>query len=56
MKKLAYISGTLFLSLTLLSVVFKILHLQGATLLLSVGLIGISLIFFPAFAKYKYDQ
>ncbi|MDD3322608.1 MAG: hypothetical protein PHS59_14310 [Paludibacter sp.] len=56
MKKLVYISGALFSSITVLSVLFKIMHLSGATILLYFGLIGFALIFIPAFAKYKYDK
>jgi hypothetical protein len=37
-------------------VLFKLLHLQGASELLIVGLAGIALIWIPAFAKYRYDQ
>jgi hypothetical protein len=56
MKKLVYISGAVFSSVTVLSVLFKLLHLQGATVLLIVGLAGLAFIWIPAFAKYRYDQ
>ncbi len=56
MKKLAYISGALFSSITVLASLFKLLHLQGAQILLAVGLAGIALIFIPAYAKYRYDR
>ncbi len=55
MRKAVYISGALFSSITLLSILFKILHLQGAQILLVIGMIGLALIFIPLYAKYKYD-
>ena len=56
MKKVVYISGAIFSSITVLSVLFKLLHLQGAPELLIFGLAGFALIFIPAFAKYTYDK
>ena len=56
MKKLVYLSGAIFSSLTLLSVLFKLLHWQGATPLLVMGLGGLAVVWIPAFAKYRYDQ
>ncbi len=56
MKKLTFISGALFSSLTVLAVLFKLLHLQGAPELLTIGLAGFALIFIPALAKYSYDK
>lgn len=56
MKKIAYISGAVFSSATVLAVLFKLLHLQGAQILLVVGLSGIALVFIPTYAKYRYDK
>lgn len=56
MKKIAIISGAVFSSTTMLSVLFKILHLQGADWLLMGGFGGLALIFIPAYAKWKYDD
>ena len=56
MRKAVYISGTLFSSLTLLSILFKLLHLQGAPTLLVIGMAGLAFIFIPFYAKYKYDK
>jgi hypothetical protein len=56
MKKIAFISGALFSSITVLSVLFKLLHLQGAQELLVIGLLGIAFIFIPSFTKYNYDK
>tara|TARA_S200000501_G_scaffold224821_1_gene210749 strand:- start:477 stop:650 length:174 start_codon:yes stop_codon:yes gene_type:complete len=54
LKKITYISAGMFSSMTLLAVLFKILHLQGATVLLTIGLMGLALVFIPAFLLYKY--
>lgn len=56
MKKLVIICGALFSSMTLLSVLFKLLHWQGATELLIVGMFGLTIIFIPTLAKYLYDK
>jgi len=55
-KKIFFISGALFSSLTVLAVLFKLMHLSGAAELLIAGLSGIALIVIPCYAKYKYDQ
>jgi len=55
-KKIAFISGALFGSISVLSVLFKLMHYQGATILLVVGLAGIALVFIPFYAKYRYDK
>lgn len=56
MKKLVVISGALFSSMSLLSVLFKLLHWQGAAELLIVGMFGLAVVFIPALAKYLYDK
>jgi len=56
LKKITFFSAALFSSMTLLSVLFKLLHLQGATILLTGGLMGLALVFIPAFSLYKYYQ
>lgn len=56
MKKLAFISGSLFSSLTVLGVLFKIHYWPGASILIILGLAGLALVFSPSFAKYKYDK
>ncbi len=45
-----------FGSLTVLSVLFKLLHYQYVSVLLIAGLTGISLVFIPFYAKYGYDK
>jgi len=56
MKKLVYISGTLFSMLTVLGILLKIDHWPGGIALLTLGLGGIALIFIPSFAIYKYNK
>lgn len=56
MRKIVYISGTVFSSVTLLSVLFKLLHLQGAQTLLIIGIAGLALVFIPLLAIYKYRK
>jgi hypothetical protein len=56
MKKIVYVSGALFSSITLLSFLFKLLYLQGAQTLLIIGILGLALIFIPFYALYKYKQ
>ncbi len=50
MKKLVYISGTLFSMLTVLGILLKIDHWPGGIALLTLGLGGIALIFIPSLA------
>jgi hypothetical protein len=56
MKKIVYASGGLFSSITLLSILFKLLHLQGAQTLLIIGILGLALFFIPLYAIYKYNE
>jgi len=56
MRKLVYISGALFSAITLLSILFKLLHFQGAYTLLIIGIIGLALIFIPLYAVYRYTK
>jgi uncharacterized membrane protein YccC len=56
MKQLAFISGALCGSLTVLGGLFKIMHWPYAGVLLTLGLAGIALIYIPSVTKYKYDK
>jgi len=56
MKLIAYISGALFTSITLLSMLFKIMHWPGAATGLIIGYTGLALIFIPSFAIYRYNK
>ncbi|WP_165366151.1 GldL-related protein [Brumimicrobium glaciale] len=56
MKLIAYISGSLFTSITLLSMLFKIMHWPGGAIGLIIGYCGLALIFVPSFAVYRYNK
>ena len=56
MRKAVYISGTFGASIFILSVLFKLLHLQGANVLLFTGLISAAIVFLPLTAIYLYKK
>jgi hypothetical protein len=56
MRKFVFISGALFSSSTLLSILFKLMHWPGATILLILGLAGLALLFIPFYAFYQYNK
>lgn len=56
MKRITFISGAFFSSLTLLGYLFKIMHWPGAFFGLVFGIAGIAVIFIPFFAIYKYNK
>jgi hypothetical protein len=56
MKQLAFISGALSISLTGLGILFKIMHLPGASILLVLGLGLFAILFVPSITKYLYDK
>lgn len=56
MRKLAIISGALFSSITLLGVLFKIMHWPGASVELVIGVAGLALVFSPSYAAYKLKK
>ncbi|TMM58788.1 hypothetical protein FEE95_04990 [Maribacter algarum] len=60
MKKLAFVSGAVFSSLTILGNLFKILKWElgplTSGLFFLIGLVGLALIFIPSFAVYKYNS
>lgn len=56
MKTLAFVSGALFCSLTVLGILFKIQHWPGASVLLVLGLGIFSLLFIPSITKYLYSK
>jgi len=56
MKKAAFIVGTTFASISLLSILFKAMHWPGAGIGLVVGITGFSLIAMPLIAFYKYNK
>jgi len=56
MKKLAFISGALFSSMSLIGILFEFQHWPGAAIMLFIGILGFALIFIPSFAKYQYSK
>jgi len=56
MKKFAFISGTLSMSLSTLGVLFKIMHWPGANVLMIFGFSIFALFFIPAYASYLYKK
>ena len=52
MKKVGIITGTVFLSLTLISILFKLLSWSGANIGLSIGIIGLAFVNIPVYAKH----
>lgn len=56
MKKAAFILSTFFGSLTLMAILFKVMHWPGAGIGLVVGLAGFALIGLPLLAFHRYKQ
>lgn len=56
MKKLTYISGYLFSVAWIAGALFKILHLPGASTMLSIGGLGLAFIFFPLLLINRYKS
>lgn len=54
MRGLAYSTAAIFMSLTLLGMLFKIMHWPGAGVALVLGVAGLSLIAIPIISIYKY--
>ena len=56
MRKALYLSTVISVSSTLLSVLFKLMHLQGANELLMLGLGGFALVVAPLAGVYFYSK
>lgn len=56
MKRLTYLSGYLFSVTWIAGALFKILHLPGASMMLSIGGIGLAFIFFPLLIVNRYKS
>ena len=56
MKKITFFSGAIFLSLTLLGLLFKNMHWPGAGIILILGVAGLTLFAIPVIAVYKYRK
>ena len=54
MKGLAYGTGTFFISLSILGILFKVMHWPGAGIGLVTGVGGLALIGIPLMAIHKY--
>ncbi len=56
MKKLAFFTGAVSISLTSLGFLFKMNHWHPADLMMVFGIGVFSLLFTPSFFKYLYDR
>lgn len=56
MKKAAFILGTFFASISLLGILFKVMHWPGAGVGLVTGVVGFALFALPAIAIYKFKR
>lgn len=56
MKLAAYLTGTIFLSLTVLGFLFKIMHWPGAGIGAVTGLTGLAFFAIPIGAIYRYKK
>jgi len=56
MKKAAFILSTLFGSLTILGILFKVMHWPGAGIALVLGVAGFALIGLPLLAVHRYRK
>lgn len=54
MKGLAYGTVGIFTSLTLIGILFKVMHWPGANIALVLGIAGLSLFTIPIVVVYKY--
>lgn len=54
MRALAYSSVAIFTSISILGVLFKIMHWPGAGIGMVVGVAGVALIAIPSFTFYKF--
>lgn len=50
MKRITILTGAIFTGITVISILFKVLHWKGANFGLLIGLSGIALIFVPLMA------
>ncbi len=56
MKRTAYLSTGIGLSLTALSVLFKVMHWPGANIGLVLGIASLAFVAVPSMAIYKYSK
>lgn len=56
MKKAAFILGTTFGSISILGILFKVMHWPGAGIGLVTGVVGFALFALPVIAIYKFNR
>jgi hypothetical protein len=56
MKKLTYLTGYIFSVVWIIGILFKLLHQQGAMVLMMAGMLGFSFIFLPLFMINYFKQ
>lgn len=56
MRLAAYFTGTFFLSLTILGLLFKLMHWPGAGIGTVVGVAGLAFLAIPIGAIYRYKR
>ena len=56
MKKAAFIISTFFASLSLIAILFKVMHWPGAGIGLVIGIAGFALLGLPLLALHRYKQ
>lgn len=54
MRGLAYSTGAFFTSITILGILFKIMHWPGAGIVLVTGLAGLAIVAIPIYAIHKF--
>ena len=56
MKKIAFFTGALSISVILIGLLFKFFHWPLANILLAMGIVIFALFFVPTMTKYIYDR
>lgn len=56
MKKAAFFLSTFFVSLSLIAILFKVMHWPGAGIALVIGVAGFALVGLPLLAIQRYRQ
>jgi|GEM_PF-1173350 len=51
-----YLTGTITGMITILGTLFKVQHWPGASIMLTLGLVGLALVFLPLFARYRIRE
>jgi hypothetical protein len=56
MKEVTFVSGAMSGSLTILGILFKIMHWPGANIMVVLGMGILGLVFIPSLARYLYAK